>query len=414
MKERDRFVAVFRLRLARVQQYFGRARREYPRVKEALRLLQVAVDDELPRPAALQFRKRKAAPGAAATGASVGVATGAREAAEPRESRKWYFQARRFRLERDALEAKLLRVTGAKEEGHHVLSEEWLLRVFLSKPNASARSLEQSFGDIVGSDVRTVSRPAMNAIRDAWVEFYKPMVHKAGAALVATTSRLAKEGKAAFAPVFLVQIQDEADIRLRSESARDGPAVPSRSRSSKVQQSVLTIHGAGEQVVRWPCELEALGNKSAATLTTSHERLLRSVVAGVLPQPQAGGLPQAQAAGPEVWIWHVVIGDGIGANEAAGKTLWACVRQRPLAPGARYFLVVMKCVTHQTGLTARSSVMGRAAAMGAGEGELYKALTGVASRLFKYVICDYFRRVCVRRSRMGLRRLSRPTRRGRR
>ena len=66
---------------------------------------------------------------------------------------------------------------------------------------------------------------------------YKPLVHKAGATLVATTARLAKQGKAAFAPVFLVQIQDEADIRLRSESARDGPAVPSRSRASKVQQA---------------------------------------------------------------------------------------------------------------------------------------------------------------------------------
>ena len=48
-----------------------------------------------------------------------------------------------------------------------MLSEEWLLRVFLSKPNASARALEQGFGDIVGSDVHTVSRPRMNMIRDA-------------------------------------------------------------------------------------------------------------------------------------------------------------------------------------------------------------------------------------------------------
>ena len=390
MKERRPFPGVFRRRVARVQQYLDTARRQYPRTKEALRLLQVAVDDEVPRPVAQRSWKRKAPPSDAAPGAGVGVATGARQAAEPSESRKWYFQARRFRLERDALEAKLRRVAGAKEEGHYMLSEEWLLRVFLSKPNASARSLEQSFGDIVGSDVRTVSRPAMNAIRDTWVEMYKPLVHKAGATLVATTARLAKQGKAAFAPVFLVQIQDEADIRLRSESARDGPAVPSRSRASKVQQSVLTIHGAGEQVVRWPCELEALGNKTAATLTTSHERLLRSVVVGVLPQPQAESLPRPQVAAPDVWIWHVVIGDGIGTNEAAGKTLWACVKQRPLAPGTRYFLVVMKCMTHQTGLTAKSSVMGRAAAAGAGESELYNAITGVASRLFKFVICDYF------------------------
>ena len=86
----------------------------------------------------------------------------------------------------------------------------------------------------------------------------------------------------------------------------------------------------------------------------------------------------------------MLMGDGIGANESAGKTLWACVKERPLAPGARYFLLVLKCVTHQTALSAKSSVMGRAAATGAGEGELYKAITGVASRLFKFVICDYF------------------------
>ena len=166
MQERRPFPGVFRRRVARVQQYLDTARRQYPRTKEALRLLQVAVDDEVPRPVAQPSWKRKAPPSDAAPGAGVGVATGARQAAEPSESRKWYFQARRFRLERDALEAKLRRVAGAKEEGHYMLSEEWLLRVFLSKPNASARSLEQSFGDIVGSDIGTVSRPAMNAIRD--------------------------------------------------------------------------------------------------------------------------------------------------------------------------------------------------------------------------------------------------------
>ena len=240
MQERRNFASVLRRRADRVQEYFGRARRQYPQVKEALRVLAVALDAEVPKTPLP--KKRKATTGA-------GVATGATKTDPATVSRKWYFQARRFRLERDALQKKLGKVSGAKE-GHNMLSEEWLMRVFLSKPNASARSMEQGFGDIVGSDVRTVSRPAMNAIRDAWVEFYKPMVHKAGAALVATTARLAKQGKAAFAPVFLVQIQDEADIRLRSESARDGPAAPSRSRSSKAQQSVLTEHCAGDQAVR--------------------------------------------------------------------------------------------------------------------------------------------------------------------
>jgi len=129
-------------------------------------------------------------------------------------------------------------------------------------------------------------------------------------------------------------------------------------------------------------ELEALGDKSSPTLATSFERVLRSVVAHTLPQPQAGM--------PEVWLIHILIGDGIATNEKAAKILWACIAQQQLNPGTRYFLLVLKCATHQTGLSAKSSVIGRAAATGAGGGELYKTITGVASRLFKFVICDYF------------------------
>ena len=295
--------------------------------------------------------------------------------------RKWYYQARRFRLRSESLADQLRLMSGAKVS-HGMLSEEWLLRVILAKPNASARSVAQSFADIAGSDFSTVSRPSINAIRDAWVELYKPMVLKVGADLVAACARRAAEVNADFAPVYLVQIQDEADIRLRSESARDGPAVPSRSRSSKVQQSVLTIHGAGGRVVDVPLELEAFGDKSAPTLATSFERTLRCVAASILPLPQA--------ATPELWLIHLLIGDGIATNEKAGKILWACIAQQQLSPGARYFLLVLKCATHQTGLSAKSSVIGRAAATGAGGGELYKTITGVAVRLFKYVICDYF------------------------
>ena len=400
MKERRHFACVLRQRFDRLQEHFGRAQGQYPRVLEALRQMGLALDAEVPRPELP--KKRKAATGApraatgapqAATGAPQAATGASRAAAESSPvSRKWYCLARRLRKERDALKAQLDRASGAKEG--NVLTEEWLVRVFLSRPNASARSLEQGFGDIIGSDVHTVSRPRMNIIRDAWVELYKPMVLSAGASLVASTVGFAKcVRKSAFAPLFLVQIQDEADIRLRSAHARDGPTIPSRSRSSKVQQSVLTIHGSGEQVVRIPCELEALGDKTAATLATSFERLLRYVAAGIFTQPQAeGGLvqPRAALAVPEVWAFHILIGDGIATNEAAAKILWTCMQLQPLAPGTRYFLAVLKCATHQTGLTAKSSVVGRAAATGAGESELYKAITGVATRLFKFVINDYF------------------------
>ena len=388
MAERQRFLSTLRFRVERVQVLFRKAKRQYPRTQHCLARLQDALDAEFPAPVvaprASQL-KRSRSSGGAATGAA-SAATGAGE------SRKHYFKARRLMKERDELNLKLQRMSGAKEAGQ--LSEEWVLRVFLAKPNASARSVEQSFADIVGSDVKTVSRFSLNSVRDAWVEMYKAMMAKVGADLVAQCMLHSTREKADFTAVYLVQVQDEADIRLRSEVDRQGAALPSRSLSSKVQQSVLTLHGECGRPVQWPCELEALGDKSAPTLATSFERLLRSVVKGILPssrQPQAAAQgSQPQAAAPELWVLHVLIGDGIATNEKAAKLLWACVQQQPLAPGTRYLVMVLKCATHQAGLSARSSVIGRAAATGAGGGELHKGTTGVATRLFKYVIPDYF------------------------
>jgi hypothetical protein len=59
----------------------------------------------------------------------------------------------------------------------------------------------------------------------------------------------------------LIHIQDEADLRLRSNDARDGL----RSRASKVQQHVVTIV-ASHRRSEIPTEMEALGDKTAATL----------------------------------------------------------------------------------------------------------------------------------------------------
>ena len=169
-----------------------------------------------------------------------------------------------------------------------MISEEWLVRVFLSKPCASGRGLAQSFRDIAGSDICTVGRASIARVRDAWVEMYKPMVMLQCAELVTGAVQHAAATGAAFAPIFFLHVQDEADIRLRSGDARDGPTLPNRSGASKVQQNVLTIVGNSDRT-DVPTELEALGDKSAATLATSFERLLRSVAASILPAPQ----PQA-------------------------------------------------------------------------------------------------------------------------
>ena len=49
------------------------------------------------------------------------------------------------------------------------------------------------------------------------------------------------DGPAAFKSIMLVHVQDEADIRLRSGDARDGPSVPRRGRASKVQAHVVKL-----------------------------------------------------------------------------------------------------------------------------------------------------------------------------
>ena len=70
---------------------------------------------------------------------------------------------------------------------------------------------------------------------------------------------------------------------------------------------------------------------------------------------------------------HILIGDGIPTNLVAAKLLWASVAQVPLGPRVRYFLVAVKCATHQ------AAVAGTFAA--AAGGELYKTIAGVAVKL---------------------------------
>ena len=195
MAERQRFSLLLRHRVAMVRQHFLLARQPYPGIRDALHQLQGALDAELPPPVVRRGSlKRTRGSGGAATGATASAATGAGSpvgGVEPHvaRERKCYHQARRLRKERDALALQLRRMSGAKEGGQ--LSQEWLLRIFLAKPNASARFVEQSFGDIVGSDVTTVSRFSLNRVRDAWVEMYKPMVLTVGAGLVAQCAALA-------------------------------------------------------------------------------------------------------------------------------------------------------------------------------------------------------------------------------
>ena len=78
-------------------------------------------------------------------------------------------------------------------------------------------------------------------------------------------------------------VQDGAEFRMLSGDHRDGLNVPRRSRTSKVQVHVVTLYAGGRQ---WgiPTELEAFRDKSALTLATSVERLVRDWCAALLPR----------------------------------------------------------------------------------------------------------------------------------
>ena len=359
MSEFRWFPTLLRQRFTALHATFLRRRLSYPQTADALRRLREAIDAEVPRGRGL---KRPA------EGRSV-------------SSRKHYLRARRLKTETDKLRAEIANHTKSKATGYQI-TPDWLLRIFLAMPAAGSRGMEHCFRDVVGADGNLLSRRTIGRVRDAWVELYKSMVLKVGADRVAGAIGAANDARVGFAPLYILHVQDEADIRLRSGDAL-GVAIPRRSRASKVQQNVVElVTNVGSLDI--PTELEALGDKTAATLATCFERLLRSIAANVLPPTS----PRAASTEPETWLFHIIVGDGIATNEAAAKFLWSCMQQRGLGRGTRYFLLLIKCGTHQVGLTAKSAVVGRAAAVAGGK--LYQDIAGVCVRLFKYLICDYY------------------------
>ena len=363
--EAGNFSLVLRRRFDTLQAVFQRRRHDWPHTVEAMRRLQTALDLEFPA-----------------------AARGVKRRLRLYEPRKHYQRALRLKKANTALREQLAKVTESKSKNSNFLSPEWLLRVFLSMPAVSARGMAHSFRDVVGSDFNTVSRTSIGKVRDVWVEMYKPMVLKVAADRAAVAIGAAKAARAIFVPLYLVLVQDEAEIRLRSREGLEGIAIPRRSRASKVQQNIVEMaFPAGSMNI--PTELEALGDKTAGTLATCFERLLREITASVLPPPQPQADDQSQAADqPEKWLFNILVGDGIATNEAAAKLLWSCIKERGLGPGIRYFLLVIKCATHQVGLTAKSAVIGRAAEVAGGT--LHEHIAGVCVRLYKYLICDYY------------------------
>jgi len=122
------------------------------------------------------------------------------------------------------------------------------------------------------------------------------------------------------------------------------------------------------------CELQALLKKDAPTLAHA----MRQVVNYVAAAAQRGRAP-----GSRLKVVHLVTGDGVPTNMAAARRLFQSFRGDPLID---YHLLVWQCASHQTNLVVQVAICGRLLA----DPLNANALCVTCSRLFKYLINDYF------------------------
>ena len=213
-----------------------RTTRPYPKTDAALKSLLAALSVEMPL-----GRKRLASDSLGLSEKQRTRVFSEKQRNSDRAYKKQYDKGRRLQKEHDELRAKIAKHTVFKSGEHNQIVPDWLVTVFLSQPNPSARGMERAVRDVAAMDVPVISRKSMERIRDAWITMYKPMVLKIVAdrlkAVVASAKHDARGvGCPWFVPVWFLLVQDEADLKLRSRED-DGHDVLRRSRASKVQQS---------------------------------------------------------------------------------------------------------------------------------------------------------------------------------
>ena len=308
---------------------------------------------------------------------------------ETKARKVWGQKVRRLQAKVADLAGQVAASTGSRGLRRQ-LDCDWLVRVALAAPFASARAMEVAFREVCDTDENIVSRVSIGKIQDAFAEVVKKMMFEFAAKTVAGAIDGAGDREGAFVNIVLTHLQDEAELRLRSFLG-DRIAAPPRGRASKVQQHVATLFAHDCPTVV-PTEMEALADKTAATLATSLEGVLRNLVKWVLP---TGTRPET----PVVFT-HILVGDAISTNEAAAKVLLASVRRDPIAENTQYWLVSLRCATHQANLSCRSCVEGPAAACAsdidgpAKSKGAHTLVCGSAVRLFKYLLSDYHEEFC--------------------
>lgn len=172
-------------------------------------------------------------------------------------------------------------------------SPAFIAKVALSKPQVSVRGFADTWVDLVGSKSQGLgcSRGTISHIRDAFAEVSMDVVHADARGVVSAHAEAFAAGHPAAAAaagarsrkqIFcsaLLHVQDEASLRLRSSAATDEAALgPVRSRSSKVLQHALWLY-VGAECLPLMAELDALSDKTALTLATALNPVMRHAAA---------------------------------------------------------------------------------------------------------------------------------------
>ena len=162
--------------------------------------------------------------------------------------------------------------------------------------------------------------------------------------------------------VVVKHLHGEACVRLRPLSSCAALTGPRRTRSSKIQNNVVSLHSASGvgHSLRFFAEVQPLKTKSSATIATSHHKVIRGILAAAFSadSPAPESTPSAPAVGPVALHKHTVhvrVGDSVCAHDLADIFLWAWMH-RKFHGNVR--LIHLVCATRATNLVAKTALLG--------------------------------------------------------
>ena len=174
----------------------------------------------------------------------------------------------------------------------------WHVRAMLADAHLSPDIIAGFCCEFTREESKSISSTQVGTVRDAFAEIIKDMQAKniatiAASFVAAIACSRSTSGRSVAGPtVYLAHIHDGADLRARSKSQSLSSdaclTMPrfashmSRSRTSKIQNQKLDIH-FGHDSFPWHSELQAMEDKTAASIATTIVSLISDVLRASIP-----------------------------------------------------------------------------------------------------------------------------------